>query len=126
MSTGPAVRPVVPTTLPPITTTTTAYVDGGGDVDVDLDGDGGMINPGGTSGEEEPPRYLQCWDVPWNVDGKEEMVLKTCRFSQKLCSYTVDYQGVPKAGGCYDKDWIDTDSENYNETSVSATIDIPQ
>ena len=69
MSTGPAVRPVVPTTLPPITTTTTAYVDGGGDVDVDLDGDGGMINPGGTSGEEEPPRYLQCWDVPWTGFG---------------------------------------------------------
>ena len=69
MSTGPAVRPVVPTTLPPITTTTTAYVDGGGEVDVDLDGDGGMINPGGTSGEEEPPRYLQCWDVPWTGFG---------------------------------------------------------
>ena len=125
MRTGPAVRPVAaPTTPPPIPTTTPEPADGG--VVVVITPDTNVIKPGETSDGEGPPRNLECWDVPWNVDGKEEMVLKTCRFSQKLCSYTVDYQGVLKAYGCADKDWIDTDSENYNETSVSATIDIPQ
>ena len=119
MRTGPAVRPVAPTTPPPIPVTTTPKP---GDVVIDPDTD--VITPGISDAEGG---NFQCWDVPWTENHEDEkMILKSCsEFAADLCLYSEDYQGVLKAFGCGRKEWIRA-REKYNETSVSAIIDILQ